>query len=295
MPFPDELLNPIEGPNPSGANLRYDPVYDKIKEARREEAQPPPGMTEQDRKVSDNAQVIRLTTELLTTKTKDLQLAAWLTEAMLKKTGFGGLKDGLALCCGLVEKFWDTLYPEIEDGDAESRGAPLGFVGLKLDIPLKLVPVVEKAKYGVLDYQQSKEVGYEDQVKGDEAKKKRSALIKEGKLAPELFDKAFEETPKKFYAQAEKDLDGCLENLTRLKKICDEKFGNEGPTFGPLQSALEASRHLIHGFLQKKREKEPDPVEEAAPAAVAGAQGEGAATGAAPVRTGVLISVESSS
>jgi len=295
MPFPDDLLNPIEGPNPSGANLRYDPVYDKIKEARREEAQPPPGMTEQDRKVSDNAQVIKLTTDLLTNKTKDLQLAAWWTEASLKQRGFGGLKEGLALCCGLVDKFWETLYPEIEDGDAESRGAPLGFVGLKLDIPLKLAPVVEKAKYGVLDYQQSREVGYEDQIKGDEAKKKRAALIKEGKLAPELFDKAFEETAKKFYAQAEKDLDGCLENLSRLKKSCDEKFGNEGPTYGPLQTALEASRHLIHGFLQKKREKEPDPVEEVPAAAVQGAQGEGAATGAAPVRTGVLISVESSS
>jgi type VI secretion system protein ImpA len=296
MPFPDELLNPIEGPNPSGANLRYDPVYDKIKEARREEAQPPPGMSEQDRKVSDNAQVIRLSTELLTTKTKDLQLAAWLTEAMLKKTGFGGLKDGLTLCCGLVEKFWDTVYPEIEDGDVESRGAPLGFVGLKLDIPLKLIPVVEKARYGVLDYQQSREVGYEDQVKGDEAKKKRAALIKEGKLAPELFDKAFEETPKKFYAQAEKDLDGCLETLTRLKKSCDEKFGNEGPTFGPLQTALEASRHLIHGFLQKKREKEPDPVEPVAAAeGTPGADGEVAATDGAPIRTGVLISVDGSS
>src|SRR6201987_4415662 len=296
MPFPDELLNPIEGPNPSGANLRYDPVYDKIKEARREEAQPPPGMSEQDRKVSDNAQVIRLSTELLTTKTKDLQLAAWLTEAMLKKTGFGGLKDGLALCCGLVEKFWDTVYPEIEDGDVESRGAPLGFVGLKLDIPLKLIPVVEKAKYGVLDYQQSREVGYEDQVKGDEAKKKRAALIKEGKLAPELFDKAFEETPKQFYAQAEKDLDGSLGTLTRLKKSCDEKFGNEGPTFGPLQTALEASRHLIHGFLQKKREKEPDPVEPVAAAeGTPGADGEVASSDGAPIRTGVLISVDGSS
>src|SRR5215469_17703327 len=297
MPFPDELLNPIEGPNPSGANLRYDPVYDKIKEARREEAQPPPGMSEQDRKVSDNVQVIKLTTDLLTNKTKDLQLAAWLTEALLKQRGFGGLKEGLALCAGLVEKFWDTVYPEIEDGDVESRGAPLGFLGVKLDIPVKLVPVVEKAKYTILDYQQSREVGYEDQIKGDEAKKKRAALIKEGKLAPELFDRAFEETPKKFYAQAEKDLDSCLENLARLKKTCDEKFGEEGPTFGPLQKALEASRHLIHGFLQKKREKEPDPVEPVpAVEATPGTGGEAAATeGGAPIRTGVLISLDGSS
>src|SRR5258707_13535439 len=162
MPLPDDLLKPIEGENPSGANLRYDPVYDKIKEARREEDQPPPGMTERDRKVSDNLQVIKLATDLLTNKTKDLQIAAWFTEALIKQRGFGGLRDGLALSYGLVEKFWDTVYPELEDGDAQSRGAPLGFVGTKLEIPLKLVPVVEKARYGRLDYQQARDVGYED-------------------------------------------------------------------------------------------------------------------------------------
>jgi type VI secretion system protein ImpA len=294
MPFPDDLLNPIEGPNPSGTNLRYDPVYDKIKEARREEAQPPPGMTERDRKVSDNPVVIKLATESLTKRTKDLQLAAWLTEALLKQKGFGGLKDGLALCTAFLDKFWDTVYPELEDGDAQSRGAPLGFVGTKLEIPLKLVPVVEKASYGLLDYQQSREVGYEDQAKTDDAKKKRAALVKEGKLAPEIFDKLFEETPKKFYAQAEQDLDACLATLVLLKKTCDEKFGDDGPAFGPLQSSLESTRHLIHGFLQKKREKEPDPVEVVATAENAG---EGAAQTEAggPARTGVLISVETSS
>jgi len=180
MPFPDDLLNPIEGPNPSGANLRYDPVYDKIKEARREEDQPPPGMTERDRKVAENPLVIKLTTDLLTKKTKDLQLAAWLTEALLKQKGFDGLKDGLGLCYGFVDKFWETVFPELEDGDAQSRGAPLGFVGTKLEIPLKLVPVVDKASYSLLDYQQSREVGYEDQAKTDEAKKEASRARQRG-------------------------------------------------------------------------------------------------------------------
>jgi type VI secretion system protein ImpA len=294
MPFPDDLLKPIEGPNPSGANLRYDPVYDKIKEARREEDQPPPGMTEHDRKLADNPLVIKLTTDLLTQKTKDLQLAAWFTEASLKQKGFGGLKDGLGLCCGLVENFWETVYPELEDGDALSRGAPLGFVGTKLEIPLKLVPIVLKAGYSLLDYQQAKETGYEDQAKTDEAKKKRAVLVNQGKLTPEAFDKAFEETPKKFYAQAEQDLDACLQSLDQLKKICDEKFGDDGPAFGPLKSSLDLARHCIHGLLQKKREKEPDPVAAVAPAGNA-AEGEAQPEAIGLVRTGVLISVETSS
>jgi len=295
MPLPDDLLNPIEGPNPSGVNLRYNPVYDKIKEARREEDQPPPGMTERDRKTADNSLVIKLTTDTLTTKTKDLQLAAWLTEALLKQKGFGGLRDGLAVCHGLVEKFWDTVYPEIEDGDVQARGAPLGFIGTKLEIPLKLIPVVEKAKYGFLDHQQSREVGYEDQAKSDDAKKKRTLAIKEGKVAPEVFDTAFEDTPKKFYAQAEKDLDACLQLVRQLQESCDPKFVEEGPSFGPLRTALEATRHLIHGFLQKKREKEPDPVEQIAvqPGAEGGVAGDAAASG--QVRVGVLITVETSS
>src|SRR5271165_731818 len=295
MPFPDDLLIPIEGENPSGANLRYDPLYDKIKEARREEDQPPPGMTEKDRKVADNPLVIKLATDLLTKKTKDLQLAAWLTEAWLRQKGFGGLQDGLALCQGLVDKFWDTLYPELEDGDSLSRGAPLGFIGTKLGIPVKLVPVVEKQLYSLLDYDQAREVGYEDLAKTDDAKKKRAQAVKEGKLTPEVFDKTFEETPKKFYAQAEKDLDACLQKLSELTKTCDEKFGDDGPAFGSLKTALEAERHLIHGCLQKKREKEPEPVEVVAAEAAPGAEGEASAAAGGPARTGVLISVENSS
>ncbi|MGO8794160.1 MAG: type VI secretion system protein TssA [Candidatus Sulfotelmatobacter sp.] len=295
MPFPDDLLNPIEGPNPSGVNLRYDPVYDKIKEARREEDHPPPGMTEHDRKVADNPQVIKLTTDLLTNKSKDLQLAAWFTEASIKQRGFVGLKDGLSLCCGLIDKFWDTLYPEIEDGDIQSRGAPLGFIGTKLEIPLKLVPVVDKVRYGLLDQQQSRELGYEDQAKTDEAKKRRAQLVKDGRLTPELFDKAFEETPKKFYAQAEQDLDACLQSLAQLKKSCDEKFGDDGPAFGPIETALKLNRHLIHSLLQKKREKEPDPVEVVVAEGAPGVEGEGSGTEEGSVRGGVLISLEGSS
>src|SRR5579871_4710129 len=294
MPLPDDLLNPIPGENPSGVSLRYDAVYDKIKEARREESQPPPGMTEQDRKVSDNGLVIRLTTDLLTNKSKDLQLAAWFTVASLKQRGFSGLKDGLALCLGLLDKFWDTAYPELEDGDSQSRGAPLGFVGTKLDIPLKLTPVVEKLRYNILNYQQSRDLGYEDQAKTDDAKKSRAAQIKEGNLTAEVFDKAFEDTPRKFYLQAEQDLDATLQILQQLKKTCDEKFGDDGPSFGPLQKALETERHLIHNLLQKKREKEPDPVEVVPEAQAAGAEGEAAAPGA-PVRTGILISLDGSS
>src|SRR5580704_59219 len=95
MPLRDDLLNPIPGENPSGANLRYAPVYDKIKEARREDDDAPQGEWARERKVADWKLVIKLSGEALAAQSKDLQLAAWLTEAALRSEGFPGLLAGL--------------------------------------------------------------------------------------------------------------------------------------------------------------------------------------------------------
>ncbi len=243
-------------------------------------------MTERDRKVRGQPAGHQTRHRLLTKKTKDLQIAAWLTEAWLKQKGFARTEGRSRVCVyGLVDKFWDTLYPELEDGDAQSRGAPLGFIGTKLEIPLKLVPVVEKAPYSLLDYQQSRDVGYEDQAKTDEAKKKRAAAGKGRQAHARGLRQGFRRNSKEVLCAGRTGSRRLsAERSSELKKMCDEKFGDDGPAFGPLKTALEAERHLIHGFLQKKREKEPDPVEAVAAAeAATGADGE-AATAAAAVR-----------
>ena len=69
-------------------------------------------------KTADWPAVTEIATEVLATKSKDLQVAGWLAEALLKRYGFPGLRDGLQLMRELQERFWDELYPEIE-GDLE--------------------------------------------------------------------------------------------------------------------------------------------------------------------------------
>ena len=114
MPLRVDILNPIPGENPGGANLRYDPLYSKIKEARREEDDVPQGDWVIERKVADWNQVLKLASDAVAAKSKDLQLAAWLTEALIRKEGFSGLRQGLDLIEEMLGNFWDTLYPEIE-------------------------------------------------------------------------------------------------------------------------------------------------------------------------------------
>ena len=287
MPLRADLLTPIAGDNPSGADLRYDNkllLYDKIREARRQDDDLNQGDWQHERKVGDYSGVLRMTQDALATLTKDLQLAAWLTDALLRTEGFSGLQQGLTFCHALIAGFWETLYPPIEDGDLELRVGPLEWLGASLEIPVKSVPIV-RAGYDLLKYKDSKLVGYEEQAANDKDKKARAKKIAEGKLAPEAFDKAFAETPKAFYLQTEKDLDAALAALQQLDELCTAKFGATAPSFGKLKAATEEVRHTVHQLLQKKREIEPDPVvvapepPPAAPAAAPEGAGSEAAAG----------------
>ncbi len=264
MPLREDILTPIPGENPSGIDLRYDNkllIHDKIKEARRQDDDLSQGAWQSERKTANFPLVVKIAQETLATISKDLQVAAWLTEALIHTERYAGLRQGLQLTLNLMTQFWDTIYPLAEDGDWELRSAPLDFIGKKLDLPLRSVAVVASG-HSWLVYKDSRIVGYEDQVKTDQDKKKRAAAIAGGKVTPEDVDKAFNETPKAFYAKAEKDLDECLEALANLDKFCDEKFEHDPPSFGTLKNGLTEVRHTIHTLLEKKREKEPDPVEE---------------------------------
>ena len=198
MPLAGNLLDPIPGPSPSGENLYYSPLYDKIKEARREEEEVTEGEWRHEGKKADYALVIKLATEALSKKSKDLQLAAWLTEALLRQQGAGGLADGLDLLRGLVENFWDSVYPELEDGDAEMRATPLEWVGSRLGDGVKHIPLT-RSGLDWFRYKDSRAVPSEADASASEVKASaRETAIAEGKMPPEEFDAAFDATPTEF-------------------------------------------------------------------------------------------------
>ena len=260
MPLRNDLLNPFSAGKPSGENLRYSPIYDKIKEARREDDDAPQGDWKTERKVADWPQTVKLISDALGSKTKDLQLAAWLAEAVLRnpKEGLPGFKEVLDLIKGLLENFWETLYPELEDGDAEFRAAPLQWMGDRLESAVKRVPLTRNG-LDWFQYKESRAVGSEESVAENEDKARaRQEAIADGKMPQEVFDKAFDESPKKFYVSLVETFDGTLESLDSLGAVCDEKFGDVSPSFGTLKRALEEVRQTAYILLQQKREKEPD-------------------------------------
>jgi type VI secretion system protein ImpA len=266
MPLRDELLAPIPGANPGGVELRYDPLYDKIKEARREEEDIPQGDWQTTRKTADWPQVVKLTKDALLNKSKDLQLAVWLAEATLRREGFAGFRGALDMLVGLLEQHWDHLYPEVEDGDVEMRAAPLEWLGLKLDLPVRRVPL-DRAGHDWIQLQDSRGVPTEADAAADAAKAEtREALVAEGKTPPEEIERGFQGTPKAWYKALVADIDGTLEVLQNLDELSQERFGDASPNYGTLRKALEEVQRTAKQLLKRKLELEPDPVEVAAAA-----------------------------
>jgi type VI secretion system protein ImpA len=258
---PTDLLHPIAGDHPSGASIRYEPVFDQIKVARIEEDEAPQGDWKRERKTADWPLVIKLATDVLTNRSKDLQIAVWLTEALTSREGFAGLHAGLRLLHGLLENFWDTLHPQLEDGDAEFRAAPLDWLGSGyLDATIRFVPL-NAAGHDYFAYRQARLLGYEEQAGGDSSKlASRQQALDDGALSPEEFDESFKVTPKPFYKQIVADIDATLDTLDTLDRLSDEKFGSAAPSFSKMRESLKEVRLAAGQLLARKLEQDPDPV-----------------------------------
>ena len=261
MALRDELLNPIAGANPGGVELRYDPLFDKIKEARRADDDAPQGEWTTTLKTSDWPLVIKLAKDALANKSKDLQIAAWLTEALVNREGLAGLQAGLDVLAGLIEQHWDHLYPEIDDGDAEMRAAPLEWVGLKLDVPVRAVPI-DKNGHDSFQFKEARLVPTEAAaLESEERAAAREKAIANGKPTPEDLDIGFNATPKAWFKALVADVNAALAALEKLDEVSTAKFGNVAPSYSQLKEGLEEVQRNANSQLKRKLEVDPDPVE----------------------------------
>ncbi|MGA2183927.1 MAG: type VI secretion system protein TssA [Bryobacteraceae bacterium] len=283
MPFREDLLNPIPGDNPSGANLRYAPAYDQLKEARREEDGAEQGVWQYQVKTADWPLVVKLASDLLAKKSKDLQIAAWLTEAAIHREGFAGLKQGLVLLHGLLTFFWDTVYPEIEDGDLEMRATPLNWVATQLPLPLRKVALTREG-HDWFRYKESLSVPAEQDIGYDENKQQiRRAAIADGKLTPEEWNTAFEAMSREYYDDLANQIQQARESLAALDELSTEKFGDDAPSFLTLRDTLEEIGNTVRILLLKKggpiqaQGTEEEPAEEEAAPIPAEAESQSAA------------------
>ncbi len=263
----EELLAPIPGDNPCGANLLYSGLHDQIREARRAEADLPQGEWAREVKAADWIQVKELAANALVTQTKDLQVAAWLAEAMVKLHGFAGLLDGLKLMRGLLADFWDDVYPEADDGDLEARANAIAFLDSRAAFALKEVPITHSMSVTNCTYFQWEESRRYD-IPEDLSQLDSDALERVGQLRKEAAEEhrittedwrsAKNDSSRAYYEGIYAQLTGCLAELAALDQAMDERFQRQTPGLDELKKSLENVTSLIEKTVREKRMLEPD-------------------------------------
>jgi len=281
----DALLEPIAGENPAGENRQYSGLHDEIREARRADDNLAQGDWQRELKTSDWDQVIELSRDALLTRTKDLQVAAWLTEAIIQTGGFAGLRDGLKLVRGLHEKFWDGVYPPVEDGDLEARANSVAWLNRQAASALLSVPVTKApgAAYSMMQLDEARRLDTPPNAASMSPEaiaalnEERSRAASDGRVTTEVFTKARNATRRIFYEETTLLLGECRQELKALDRAMDEKFGRETPGLSELQKSLEKVEGWIEKTVKEKRVEEPD-------ASAAGAEeaGSGESAGAGP-------------
>ncbi|HMH45665.1 MAG TPA: type VI secretion system protein TssA [Pyrinomonadaceae bacterium] len=263
------LLAPIPGDNPAGESQQYAGVYDEIREARRADDTLAKGEWEREPKVAEWPRVFDLATTALATKTKDLQIAGWLTEALAYLYGFRGLRDGLMIVRGLHEQYWDRLYPEIDDGNLDGRANAISAMDTRLEIPLKNVPLTKsgsESDYSFIQWEESTKFDIPDNLDtlDSDAVERFNALRAEAdagnKTTSETWRKAKDATPRAFFEETFTVVHECWDQFQALDKVMDEKFGNQTPGLGTLKKTLDSIRTLVEKVVKEKRILEPDPV-----------------------------------
>ncbi len=263
------LLEPIPGENPAGESIQYSGVYDEIREARRSEDVLPQGEWQREPKAAEWSKVMELATSSLISKTKDLQMGVWMTEAMVQLYGFVGLRDGMKVLRGFHERFWENVYPEKDGEDLEARGNALSFLDTKVSIPLKNLPLTKTGsgiEYTYLQWEESTKFDLPENLEGLESDAyNRAVELKaqaeaEGRTSGDVWRKAKGATRRAFYEEQFLVLNECWEEFQGLDRIMDEKFGRQTPGLGALKKSLDDVRSLVEKLVKEKRILEPDPV-----------------------------------
>ena len=112
----EKLLGEIAADAPCGEDLEYDPKFAEMEKLARGMPERQFGGTIIPAEPPDWRGVGKAAQTLLE-RTRDLRVAVYLTRSLLQAEGLPGFAAGLALVDGLVERFWDKVYPQLDPDD----------------------------------------------------------------------------------------------------------------------------------------------------------------------------------
>jgi type VI secretion system protein ImpA len=263
------LLTPVSEENPAGEYLRYSGLYDEISEARRADEVLSQGDWQTDLKVADYRKVIEVASAAIEKDTKDLQVAAWLSEALIRVHGLVGLRDALRLLTRLQDTFWDTLHPVVDEGDMEGRANALAWMEEQAAFAIKQAKITGNIGYSLIDFEDSKKFDVPENIESLETAEQerlielREQAERENRVTANKWRAEMSETRRAFCEETNFLIEECWTAYNGLNKTIEEKFDlNQAPSLNNLRKSLDEVQSLVKKILDEKRLEEPDAADE---------------------------------
>lgn len=253
----EALLAPLPaGEAGAGEDLRtdYSPssAYQRLRDARAEARAAERAQDTSDEDTGPPAawrDVKRLGIQCLAEKSKDFEVAAWLSEALVRLDGLPGLAAAAAVIAGLAERYWDHGFPQPDEDGLEGRSAPLGgLAGGDVDgtlmQPLRRIPLFRRPSGAPVTLHLWKTA--EDVASITDAAKKKARLAAG---APDL---AALETEARAGLKELRDAALAARSTNRawtaMAARLDERFGSAGPSTRRVTDALGRMVEIAERF-----------------------------------------------
>jgi type VI secretion system protein ImpA len=255
----EALLAAIPGDAPQGSDLREDysaqSPYFRLRDARAEARE----AERRSESLGDEGEsatpqqwktVVSLARAALAERSKDLEVAAWMTEALVRLHGLSGLTAGALLLQGLGERFWDGVFPLPDEDGIVTRVSPItGLSGAESDgtlmAPLRRLPLFPRpdgSPFGWWQYERSQELA----TIADEAR--RQQRIEAGTVLLEDVEKEARAAGAAHFARLRRTLEDATTAWAAMGEAFDRLAGVDGPSTGRVLGLLRAMAEVVTRF-----------------------------------------------
>lgn len=236
----EELLAAVSEDQPCGENLEYDVEFGELERSAQGKAEQAMGDSVVPAEPPNWKTIDGLTCQLAG-RSKDLRVLSQLIRAQLGLHGLEGLNDGLALLHGTLERYWDSVHPQLDSDDDNDPTLRVNIImglsdGETLLQELRLAPVVTSRALGTFSYRDiavaSGEIG-----SGEENGKQTDQAT----IAAAFRDASL--TDLEVSAAAAR---GALDHARGIEAFVTEQVGaSNGPNLGPIVDVLRSIDRIL--------------------------------------------------
>jgi type VI secretion system protein ImpA len=247
----EALLGEIGGGNPCGADVSYDPEFLALEALLHPQGA---GVVDKEKEAKEPSwpEIAERSVALLK-RSKDLRVALYLTVALLKLEGMHGFGRGLGLTRVFLERYWNQLYPSLDDdGSLERRNVLIALSPPKIDSqdPFQFrrrvmeIPLCDSGQMGRFSFHDIQIVRGEIAV-GEEER------TKHGDTA--VIEAAFQDTPIPFLDTLNSGVEGAISEIKAITKVFSQHAaGEQAPSMDGIVGLLEQIHQCTHDHLSRR-------------------------------------------